>query len=221
MRLLLSILGLLLLAPALSGAAPARDWTTVATTTPSGAVLIGNPRARVKLVEYASYTCPHCAHFAVESGPVLKDRMIRSGSTSLEFRHVVFNGLDLGAAVLARCAGPGRFAGTSAFIYATQGEWLPRGEQFQQVNGRRLALYPAAAQMRAIVDGSGLTGAMVARGLTPAAIDACFADTAEIDRITAMQGDVTSTPTFFLNGQRVPLTGWAGLEPRLRAAGAR
>lgn len=221
MRLLLSILGPLLLAPALSGAATPRDWSTVAVKTPSGAILVGNPRAKVKLVEYASYTCPHCAHFSAESGPVLKDRMIRSGSTSLEFRHVVFNGLDLGAAVLVRCAGPGRFAATSAVVYATQGQWLPRGEQFQQANGRRIAMYPAAAQMRAMVDGSGLTGMMVARGLTPAAIDACFADTAEIDRITAMAGDVTSTPTFVLNGKRVPLTGWAGLEPQLRAAGAR
>ena len=65
-------------------------------------------------------TCPHCAHFSAESAPVLKDRWIKSGQVSLEFRHFAFNALDLGAVVLARCTGPARFAATTAFIYQTQ-----------------------------------------------------------------------------------------------------
>lgn len=225
MRLLLGFLALLTLAAASPQKSAGRDWTTVATKTPSGAYLIGNPAARVKLVEYASLTCPHCAHFQAESAPVLKERFIRSGQVSLEFRHFVFNALDLGAVVLARCGGPARFADTTAFIYGTQAQWLVRGQQFQQANGQRLAMYPALAQVRALVDGAGLTEAIVARGLSPAAIDACFADQAEVDRITAMAAHppagVDSTPSFFVNGQLVAHVGWAGLEPKLRAAGAR
>ena len=221
---LLALVALLALA-----AAPqkqgARDWTTVATKTPAGAYVIGNPRASVKLIEYASYTCPHCAHFAAESAPVLKDRLIRSGSTSLEFRHYIFNGLDLGAAVLARCTGPRRFAATTAYIYATQDQWLARGQAFQQANGAMIAAYPELAQIRALVDGAGLTRMIVARGLPAKAVNACFADQAEIDRITAMTAavpaGVDSTPSFFVNGQLVSHVGWAGLEPHLRAAGAR
>lgn len=220
MRLLVLLAALLLTA-----AAPRRplDWTTVARPTPAG-YLIGNPNARVKLVEYASYTCPHCAAFANESAAELKDRMIRGGTASLEFRHFIFNPLDLGVVVLARCTGPRRFAATTAFIYKTQDDWLARGEQFAQTNAARLALYPPLGRMRALVDGSGLTAAIVARGLSPTAVDACFADEAAVDRLTAMMdklpAGVTGTPTFFLNGR--PARGpWATLAPQLRAALAR
>ena len=220
MRLLSALLALLTLA-----AAPARDWTTVAMKAPSGAFVIGNPKAPVKLVEYASMTCPHCAAFSAESAPVLKDRMIRSGQVSLEFRHFVFNPLDLGAVILARCTGPARFAATTAYIFSTQSQWIPRGQQYQQANGQRLAMYPPLAQLRALIDGSGLTEAVVARGLAPAAVDACFADQAEVDRITAMSTHlppgVDSTPTFFVNGRLVAHVGWTQLAPQLRAAGAR
>ena len=220
MRLLFALVALLTLS-----AAPARDWTTFAAKAPSGAFVIGNPGARVKLVEYASMTCPHCAAFNAESAPVLKERMIRLGQVSLEFRHFVFNPLDLGAVILARCTGPARFAATTAYIFASQAQWIPRGQQFQQANGQRLAMYPALAQLRALTDGSGLTDAVVARGLSPAAVDACFADQAEVDRITAMSthlpAGVDSTPSFFVNGRLVARVGWAGLEPQLRAAGAR
>ncbi|HEU0043918.1 thioredoxin domain-containing protein [Sphingomonas sp.] len=212
------IVAVLLPVLALTAAAPARDWAAVASKTATGAYVIGNPQARVKLIEYASYTCSHCADFANQSGPVLKDRMIRSGQVSLEFRHVVFNAVDLGAAVLARCAGPRNFAATTARFYQTQDQWLARASAFGQANGPRLSALPPAKLLRALVDGAGLTPLV---RLTPAAIDACFADKAEIDRITAMQGDVGSTPTFFLNGKRLPPQTWATLEPQLRSLGAR
>lgn len=221
MRIVLALFGFLALAAAAPATPASQDWTQVATKTPAGAYLVGNPRARVRLVEYASYTCPHCAHFAAESGPVLKDRMIRSGAVSLEFHHVVFNAIDLAAAVLARCTGPKNFLSTTSYLFATQDSWLERGIAFQQANGARIAMYPRAAQFRAIADGAGLTQMMVARGLSPAAVDACFADEREMARITAMADDVPSTPTFVLNGKRLPPTDWAGLAPQLRAAGAR
>ena len=220
MRLLVLLAALLLAAAA---PRPARDWTTVARPTPAG-YLIGNPNARVKLVEYASYTCPHCAAFANESAPEFKERMIRAGTTSLEFRHFFFNPLDLGVAVLARCTGPRRFAATTAFVFRTQDDWLARGQQFAQSNAARLELYPPLGRMRALVDGSGLTAAIVAQGLTPAAVDACFADEAEVNRLTAMMNKlpagVTGTPTFFLDGRPIRGT-WADLAPKLRAALAR
>ena len=214
-----------LVALALLGATPARDWRQVSTRTPTGAHLIGNPAAKVKLIEYASYTCPHCAEFAAESGPVLKDRMIRNGWVSLEYRHLIRDGLDLAAAVLARCAGPKAFPATSEAIFAAQPQWLERGFEFQQANGQRIAMYPKLGQVRALADGAGLTQMLQARGLSAAAIDACFADTAEVDRILKMTADtpagVDSTPSFFVNGKLVPHVGWAGLLPKLQAAGAR
>lgn len=220
-RVFAALLSLLLLA----AATPARDWRTVATRTPAGAFLIGNPQARVKLVEYASYTCPHCAEFSAQSEPVLKDYMIRSGQVSLEYRHLIRDGLDLAAAILARCTGPRGFAGTTALIFARQGEWLERGYQYQQANASILQTYAKLDQLRALADGAGLTALVQARGLSAAATDACFADGKEIDRIlqmtNAVPAGVDSTPSFFVNGKLVSHVGWAGLQPALRAAGAR
>lgn len=216
---------LVLLTLFLTAAAPQRDWRTAVARTPAGAYVVGNPQARVKLVEYASYTCSHCAAFSRESTPVLKERMIRSGSTSLELRHLIRDGVDMAAAVLARCTGPAGFLPTSQAIFAAQDDWLPRAAAFQQANANRLSTWPRAAQMRALADGAGLTALVQARGLTPAATDACFADQAEIDRIFAMTtgapASVTGTPAFFINGQAAPGADWATLEPLLRARGAR
>lgn len=86
-------------------------------------------------------------------------------------------------------------------------------------------MYPAAAHIRANADGSGLTAFVKARGLSDAAINACFANQPEIDRIVKLTADapkeIDSTPTFYLNGRLVPHVGWEQLEPALRKAGAR
>jgi protein-disulfide isomerase len=219
MRLLVLAFALLLTA-----AAP-RDWSQVTTRLPSGAFLTGNPAARTKLVEYASYTCSHCAHFSAESEPVLKKQMIRSGSTSLEFRHLIRDGLDLGAAIVARCTGPAGFAATTADIFAQQETWLPRGAEWQQANAARIGTWPPADQFRALADGAGLTAIGRAHGLTDQRLAACFADRAEIDRIVALTraapAEVKGTPTFFVNGRLVAGADWTRLQPALRAAGAR
>lgn len=220
MRLFFALFGLALL----TAAAPAPKPVPV-TRTASGTYVLGSPAARVKLVEYASYTCSHCADFSTQSQAVLKGRMIASGSTSLEFRHMIRDRLDLAAAVLALCTGPRGFFPTSAAIFAAQPAWLEKGIEFQQVNAARINLYPRPAQLKAYADGAGLTDLVKARGLSAAAIDACFADTAEIDRILSITAaappEVDSTPSFFINGKVMPHGGWAQLEPALRTAGAR
>ena len=212
---------------ALSAAAPAqkaRDWSSVARPTPGGAYLVGNPAARAKLVEYASYTCSHCAQFAVQSKPVLKGAMIRSGSTSLELRHLIRDALDLSAVGVARCAGPAGFSRTSDAIFAEQDRWLPQGTQYDAANAARLEAQPIEARLRALADGSGLLAIGRANGVPVARLNACFADRAAIDRAIAASdarpATVRSTPTFFLNGRQVPAADWARLEPLLRAAGA-
>lgn len=218
-----ALLGLLLL-PLLLAAAPARDWTATVTKTAAGAYVLGNPAAPVKLVEYASYSCPHCAAFAAESGAVLKGRMIKSGSTSLEVRNYIRDAPDLAAAIVARCTGPKRFFPTSDAIFTQQPLWLPRAIDFQQDNALRLAGYSDLARLRAIADGSGLSGIGRAAGLTDAALDACFADQAEVNRIIAMTQaatGITGTPGFLVNGKHVNIFTWTGLQPILRAHGAK
>ncbi len=216
---------LALLAPALLAAAPARDWSKVAVMKPDGAYVLGNPAARVKLVEWASYTCPHCGHFATESAPVLKDRMIRSGSTSLEVRHLVRDPVDLAAAIIVRCTGARGFAATHLAVFAGQEKWMGQAQTYLQANGERLEKLPRNAALRQLADGIGLTAIGKAQGLTEPQVAACFADQPALDRLLALSAsmppEVTGTPTFFLNGKLLPLGGWAQLQPQLAAAGAR
>lgn len=225
MRFLFALLALIAGAVSIDAAAAPRDWTSVVSKTASGSYLIGNPNAKVKLVEYLSYTCPHCAEFIAESSPVLKGQMVRSGSTSVEFRNAVREKLDLSAALLARCAGASGFVGATDAMFAQQESWLERGYRFQAGNGARLAMYPETGQLRALADGAGLTDLMRGRGMSDAAIDACYANQAELLTIATMTSGawakIDGTPAFEVNGKLVKGVHWAGLEKILRAAGAK
>lgn len=218
------LLVMFLAAVFLSAAAPVRDWSAETRLLPSGAHLTGNPAAPLKLVEYGSYTCSHCADFAAESRAVLHDRMIKSGKVSVEYRHLIRDRLDLGAAVMARCGGPRRFDADSFAIFGAQPVWIKRVVDWQDAHPE-IAQQPPVDQLRALVGAAGLDTMMKARGLSQARIDACLANRAEIDRIVKMTADapaeVTSTPFFFLNGVAQPPLKWAALEAILRAKGAR
>ena len=218
---LLALIGVALFATAAAPAA--KDWTQVVTQTPDGAFVLGNPAAKVRVVEYLSYTCPHCAAFAEESAPVLRGQMVKSGRVRLELRNAVRDKLDLAAGALARCAGKAGFFGATEAMLSSQSAWLPRGLLFIQTNEGRLGLYPEAARLRAYADGAGLTAMMKARGVNDQAIDGCFAPDAlapMLDMTKEAWGKITGTPTFFVNGKIVPNAHWAELQPALTAAGA-
>ena len=217
------IAALILAAPVAAApkAAP-RAWTATVVPVATGSFLIGNPNARVKLVEYVSYTCPHCAHFANESGEALK-AMVRSGSLSIEVRNQIHDRVDLVAATLARCAGPAAFPAFHDALFAKQEDWLQRAMYWDQANAARLALYPQNAKLRALADGAGLTDIARASGVSGAAIDNCFAKDIFVARAVAVSNatKVGGTPAFEINGRLVEHVDWAKLQPMLRAAGAK
>lgn len=223
----------LFLAPLLIGAAPApRDWSKTVTQTSSGAFVVGNPKAKVKLIEYLSYTCPHCGHFSAQSASVLKGKYVRSGSTSVELRHAIRDKLDMAATIIARCTGPAGFFAATDAMFASQEDWLVRGMQFDRVNAGRMGLYPENARLRALADGAGLTDIGRARGLSDAALDACFANEADTLKVVVMADAAWAairaaapndggTPSFVVNGKPYPHADWAALDKVLQAAGAR
>lgn len=218
----LALLAALLLAAPLSAAAP-RPWTAVATPAAAGSFLIGNPKARVKLVEYVSYTCPHCAHYASESATKLK-AMVQSGSTSVEIRNQVHDGVDLAAVALARCAGPVAFPAVHEAFFQRQQQWYERAAEWSEGNRQRVSAWPQLAQIKALAEGAGLNDIAKQAGAPAAAVDACFASDAQIKRALAVSegtGKVSGTPAFEINGRLVQNVGWKELEPQLRAAGAK
>lgn len=199
-------------------AAPPPDWTKVVRATPQGGRLVGNPAARVKLVEFAAYTCPHCARLAREGGPTLAGH-IRAGRLAIDFRPVVFDQLGLAATIVARCVPPARFLAVNDALYARQDEWHTRAHAYTEANARELSRYPMVDQLQAAAVEGGI-GAVA--GLNPAQTKACFANDALI-AATARDTDaataaVSGTPTFQLGGQTFSAD-WATLQTRLRAAG--
>jgi len=220
-RLILAVA--ILAAPA--AAAVQQVWASVARPAPQGSYVIGNPAAKVKLIEYVSYTCPHCGQFTRESAPVLKDRMIASGSLSLEVRNSVHDRYDLAAATLARCSGPALFPKVHEAFYARQEEWLAKAMAFDPVGGQNPAGNTQAEKLRTLADGAGLTAIAKSVGMGEPAIRACFASDAAVNQTLkvaqAMSGKIRGTPSFELDGKLIERVDWAKLEPILRAAGAK
>lgn len=228
-RLLLPVLLIAVLpavaAPPRKAAAPAatRDWSQVATRTPSGSFIQGNPAAKVKLVEFLSFTCPHCAHFEEGAQPALTQRYIKTGLVSYEVRIALRDPFDLAAAVLARCGGPRAFFAVKPAVYAAQNAWLTKGQEWGATNPKLDQMSEAQAG-RAVAAGAGLDTFFLAHGLTRPQIDACLGNVAEQKMLSAAaeriwQPGFPGTPAFLINGvQTDSVASWSDLEPKLKKA---
>ena len=197
-----------------------RDWSQIAMRTPEGGIRIGNPAAPVKLVEYGSITCPHCAAFSGEAAAALRTRHVRSGRVSWEYRPYLIFPTDPGLFMLLNCLGPSRFFPAAEQLYASQHIWVGRVQALPGAELERMEALAPNAQAAALVHAAGLDAFFRARGLSQAQIDACLANHAAIERLGAIsqqanQLGVQGTPTFFINGRSVGTQNWARLEPML------
>jgi len=90
--------------------APAgQKWSETVSKTDAGGIVMGNPDAPIKLVEYMSITCSHCKDFGEQAFAELRDTYVESGKVSFEIRNFVRDPLDLSAAILSRCGGEDPF----------------------------------------------------------------------------------------------------------------
>jgi protein-disulfide isomerase len=199
-------------------------WQSRIAVQPNGAYAMGNPAAKVKLVEYLSYTCPHCAAFVGEATKELKAGHVARGAVHLEFRNAVRDRYDFAAALLARCGGPQRFFGNSDAIMAAQPKWLARVQGFETASGEAVGKMEPNEGLKAVVRGVGLDAVMKARGFTPAQIDACIVSKPDQERVLAMTNEawrtrqIKGTPTFAINGRLVEGSSWSALKPQVTAA---
>lgn len=199
-----------------------RDWSLVAVRTPEGGVRIGNPAAPVKLIEYGSITCPHCAAFSGEGAAALRTRHVRPGRVSWEYRPYLIFPTDPGVFMLLNCLGPARFFPAAEQLYATQRAWVGRVQALPAAEFERMQALSPNQQAAALVRAAGLDGFFRARGLTAAQINACLANRAGIERLAAISRHaneigVHGTPIFLINGRSVGTLDWARLEPMLTA----
>jgi protein-disulfide isomerase len=208
-----------LAALALAAASSAVDWTHHVTQTPAGAFVLGNPAAKTRLVEYVSYTCPHCAHFTNEASAPLR-KYVAGGGTAVEIRHAVRDPIDLAATLLARCTGPSRFFATHDKLFATQETWFDAAAKYIEANREALNKAQQLQQLQMVAKGAGL-GPIV--GLDDAKVNVCLADSAAEKPVLAMTDEawdkrkIPGTPYFMINGTGVESTAsWAALEPHLK-----
>jgi len=199
-----------------------RDWTTTVVRTPEGGFRMGDPRAPVKLIEYVSLTCPHCAEFAAQGGERLFQQYVRTGRVSVEYRNFTLNGYDLAAAFVSRCAAPREYFNMTHYLLGHQREWMGRMQGLTDAQRNELrALSPIQAMQR-IVQMLGLDAIASRHGVSAARQRTCLADQAGLNQIEQMmqaartQHNVAGTPTFLINGTVVPGHSWAEIEPLLR-----
>src|SRR5271170_3190539 len=152
---------------------------------PAGDVTLGSEKAPVTVIEYASMTCPHCAHFSTTTLPELQKRYIDTGKVRFIFREFPFDALAAAGFMLARCAGKDKFIPVVETLFAKQSEWM--------VQKPVPPLMGIAKQF----------------GFTQESFDKCLANQQVLDGIqdvrdrAAEKLGVNSTPTFFVNGKKL------------------
>lgn len=148
---------------------------------------LGNPKAKIEVIEYASLSCPHCGHFNDAVFPTLKSKYIDTGKVKYTLKEMLTEPANVAAAgfLLARCAGPDKYFTVVDQVFRSQPRWT-------QGN-----IKPILAEIGAT------------NGVDAAHFDACLQDQAAVDAVVgrakraAEQDGVNSTPTLFINGRKI------------------
>lgn len=220
---------ILLLAPATAQAAKPVNWAETLALTPQGGIRIGNPAAKVQLIEFGSFTCSHCRDFHKLGLPVLKSKYIQTGNVAYEFRSFTRNGPDGAASLLVGCQAAKPALGTVDALFTDQDNWAKQFSTISEDDAKKIAALPVVAQFGAMASAAKLdawaAAAKPGRGLAPAKVKACLADKKVMDQLvinrnTAVQVfGLEGTPTFVLNGKTVAgAYDWAALQPAIDAA---
>ncbi|MCH2546136.1 MAG: DsbA family protein [Alphaproteobacteria bacterium] len=165
--------------------APAASATVDMLEFQPGDHILGNKDAAVRIIEYASLTCPHCRAYHMETFPLIKEHYIDTGKVAFVYRHFPFNPPALHGAALAECAGDEQFFKYINVLMKTQDKWAFSSDYMDSL--RNIA---------------------AVGGMSSEAFDACMDDTAKQDAIaqdmavSAKQLTINSTPTTFVNGEK-------------------
>jgi protein-disulfide isomerase len=204
---------------------PGGSWTDVVNATSDG-VVMGNPNAKVKLLEIASLGCPFCKRFEDEGAPHVMD-YVKSGQLSWEFRPYIIHGpVDMAANLIVRCNGLKTFFPLVFGLYRDQKSWMDKVEAAPKDKLDQMQNLPTNQVFAAFADLAGLQQWAAARGVPMAKSSQCLGDQKMIDREVQVTSNVSNefpdfkgTPSFVLNGKFLAGVGtWDKLKPQLDAA---
>lgn len=213
-----------LLATAGTAQTSAAAWTEKVSQSDVGGHILGNTAAPQKIVEYMSYTCPHCAAFEQDSNPALASGFIASGKTSLEVRNFVRDPVDLTVALLARCGEPRSFFRRHKGLLASQKTWLGKAGSMGREGQAAWYQGDTNTRLQRIASDLDLYDELRRHAplATDAQINACLSNKAEQTKVLAMTKFATDsvkvmgTPSFTLGGKLLPdVYDWKSLEPLL------
>lgn len=221
--LALTALAVIAVAAAPKAAPKKANWNATVTLTAGGGHMLGNPAAQVKLTEYVSYTCPHCAAFEIASDAPLKGVYVPSGRLSVEVRHLLRDPIDLTAAMLTNCGAKERFFLNHAALMRSQKTWAPIIGSATQGQRGRWTTGTLLARNQAIASDLGFYRIMATRGYDRPTLDRCLGDAAMAQRLAkqteeAAKLEIRTTPSFAVNGMVLFGThDWETLRPQLDA----
>jgi len=175
--------------PAPAGAAPvaasavAPDKASILNVQPTDHVE-GDPKAPITLIEYASFTCPHCAHFNTIELPVIKKKWIDTGKVKLVYRDFPLDEVAAKVAQLANCTSSDKYFPVIDMIFRGQGNWAVASDPIAE-----------------------LSKSLRIAGMGENEVKACLANSAGADAVVASYRNaeavgVNSTPTLFINGEQ-------------------
>lgn len=218
--------------PVAAVAPPAgKQWVDVAKKTEEGGYLIGNPDAKVQLVEYLSVTCPHCREFEEEAyEPLLRD-YVGTGKVSLEIRNFLLNPYDLPISILTRCSADEAYLPLTQQFYENQVSFMQALQKVPQPTLEAALKQPENTRWLALGQAMGVVEFFKARGVSEEQAKVCLTDPAQPKKLIAMTEKATNelkvggTPAFFINNVQVEMTNqtplWQQLKAKLAEAGAR
>lgn len=182
----------------LPGAANAQSTSGDVDTSGILEMVTGNPDSPVEIIEYASFTCPHCASFHAGPFKQLKADYIDTGKIRFVYREVYFDRFGLWASLVARCGGPEKFFGMADLIYAGQAQWSRAGD-------------PAA-----IVEELRKIGRLA--GLDNETLEGCLQNADRAQSLVAWYQEnaaadqIDSTPSFVINGKKYSNMNYADMK---------
>lgn len=192
--------------------------------TPEGYHVLGNPAARLRVVEFVSYTCPHCSHFEIESEGQLKIGMIAPGKGAIEVRNFVRDPVDMTVALITNCVPANRFFQLHTAFMRMQPQWIGPLSNATEAQRQRWTTGTFASRTRAIASDFKFYDFMAARGMDRPTMDRCLANETLAKKLAQQTDDaaeklgVTGTPSFMIDG--IVLAGthdWDSLRPQILA----
>jgi protein-disulfide isomerase len=203
-----------------------KSWTDTVSKTAEGGYAIGNPNAKVKLVEYLAVTCSHCADFEEAGYPELLNDFVAKGNVQLEIRNFLINPFDIPITMLTRCADETAYLALTQKFYQNQATYLTKLQSADQAKMQAAIKLPDNQRFYAMAQEMGILEFFKESGISDDQAKSCLSDAESAKKLIAMtekaskELKVTATPTFFINNTIVENVNWPQLKVKLKEAGA-